>query len=256
MSRRDTMIIAVLVNVGLLIILFASALKTNLPGEELATRPSAFQEPAGTTLKKEVAMTGAGDEVDIALYQFAQNPVPTATMIPKLEPSAFSTQASLAQTTSANPFVEDLKAVATAEAPKNVPSQVPEAQTLIVPMPIPNKPFLEFIEIKVKKGDVLEKIARHHHTTVGEIMKLNQLTSTHLRIGQVLKIPTASIKSAKPSTIASSPQNEQYYIVKKGDSLWTIAIKHHLKVEDLLKVNQMTEEQARRLQAGDQLRIP
>jgi len=96
-------------------------------------------------------------------------------------------------------------------------------------------------------------------------MKANKLTSSNLRIGQVLKIPNKSIAKAEPSTIVYSPQtstptnpsNEgaKYYTVKKGDNPWTIAVKNHLKVEDLLKLNNMTEEQARRLKPGDQLRI-
>ena len=114
--------------------------------------------------------------------------------------------------------------------------------------------------MKVKKGDVLEKIARHHHTTVAEIMKANKLTSSNLRIGQALKIPNKAIKKAEPSSTVFSPQNSTeegvvYYTVKKGDSPWTIAVKNHLKVEDLLKLNKMSEEQARRLKPGDQLRI-
>ena len=91
-------------------------------------------------------------------------------------------------------------------------------------------------------------------------MKANKLTNSNLRIGQVLKIPNKSIKKAEPSTVVFSPQTPtndgaKYYTVKKGDNPWTIAVKNHLKVEDLLKLNNMTEEQARRLKPGDQLRI-
>ncbi len=43
--------------------------------------------------------------------------------------------------------------------------------------------------------------------------------------------------------------------MKKGDSPWTIAVKNQMKVEDLLKLNNLNEAQAKRLKPGDQLRI-
>ena len=39
MSRKDTIIIAVLINAGLLIVLFATALKTSAPQAEIAQQP-------------------------------------------------------------------------------------------------------------------------------------------------------------------------------------------------------------------------
>lgn len=89
-------------------------------------------------------------------------------------------------------------------------------------------------------------------------MKANKLTNTNLRIGQVLKIPNKAAKKSEPSSAVFSPVSEEgakYYIVKKGDNPWTIAVKNHLKTEDLLKLNNMTEDQARRLKPGDKLRI-
>jgi LysM repeat protein len=42
---------------------------------------------------------------------------------------------------------------------------------------------------KVKAGDTLFDIALKFHTTVKAISDLNQLTTTTLHIGQILKIP-------------------------------------------------------------------
>jgi LysM repeat protein len=44
----------------------------------------------------------------------------------------------------------------------------------------------------VKSGDNLEKIARAHKTTVKELQRLNNLTTTQIRVGQKLKVPAAS----------------------------------------------------------------
>ncbi len=258
MTRKDTIIVAVLINAGLLIVLFATALKSDSSKEEFAASPAPVVQTAvpDYSFKKETT-TVVGDEVDVALNQFAQNAMPSSTPVtqtPSLTPPT-DTMATWAPAS----FADDLKAIALPETTVPTPIQNQNAQTLVAPMAPQNKPAPEFTEIKVKKGDVLEKIARHHHTTVAEIMKTNKLTTSNLRIGQVLKIPHKSIKKAEPSTIAFSPQSSapeaKYYIVKKGDSPWTIAVRNHLKVEDLLKLNHMSEEQARRLKPGDKLRI-
>ena len=259
MSRRDTIIVAVLVNAGLLIVLFASALKSSAPnGELVLNTPPVVQQAPEPVLKKEVSFAG-GDEVDQALNQFSQAQsaaAATPSPVASIEPQA----------PVASSFADDLRPLAVAEPSAVHSSPNPALQVLTMPIVPQNKPFSEFIEIKVKKGDVLEKIARHHHTTVAEIIKANKLTNTNLRIGQVLKIPNKTIRKAETSTIAYSAQettvapvsNEEttkYYTVKKGDSPWTIAVRNHLKVEDLLKLNNMNEEQARRLKPGDKLRI-
>lgn len=44
------------------------------------------------------------------------------------------------------------------------------------------------VTYKVKKGDTLGKIASKHHTSVKQIMRLNNLKSTNIRVGQTLVI--------------------------------------------------------------------
>jgi LysM repeat protein len=52
---------------------------------------------------------------------------------------------------------------------------------------------------KVKSGDTLSKIAAAHKTTVKELQRLNNLTTTQIRVGQVLKLPqTAGAPSGSP----------------------------------------------------------
>jgi LysM repeat protein len=113
----------------------------------------------------------------------------------------------------------------------------------------------EVVKVIVKKGDVLEKIAKNYGTTVGALMQANQLTDSRLQIGQELCIPKEKqVVNAHP--IKALPQlDEKYYVVKNGDNLWKIAIENHLKVEDLLKLNQLNEKQAKALRPGDKLRI-
>ena len=91
-------------------------------------------------------------------------------------------------------------------------------------------------------------------------MKVNHLSSSQLKIGQVLKIASSSKDSiqtpaAKVQATLLESAPSKFYTVKTGDSPWTIAVKNHMKVEELLKLNNMSEDKARRLKPGDQLRI-
>ena len=99
------------------------------------------------------------------------------------------------------------------------------------------KPLPQFFEIdskiryKVKSGDYLGKIARKFRVRVSQIKKWNGLRTNDLKIGQRLTIysrnPTAESFSSSKST-SKKPQNnssKSTYLVKPGDSLWSISNK-------------------------------
>jgi LysM repeat protein len=100
----------------------------------------------------------------------------------------------------------------------------------------------EVITYTVKKGDNLYDISRKHGTTVTAIMNLNNLTSTLLSIGQVLKIPTATM-----------PSPTLTYTVKKGDNLYDISRKHGTTVTAIMNLNNLTSTL---LSIGQVLKIP
>ena len=85
-----------------------------------------------------------------------------------------------------------------------------------------------YINYTVKKGDNLYNISKAYNTSVSEIINLNNLKNTSLSIGQQLKIPSNN----------SSNYNITY-IVKKGDSLYSIARKYNTTVESLKKKNNL-----------------
>jgi len=115
------------------------------------------------------------------------------------------------------------------------------------------------VDITVKSGDVLERIARTNGTTVEAIKELNQLKSERLRIGQILKVPvnTAPIKTieAPKPALQQISADTVYYTIKSGDNPWKIARQFHVKMDDLLRLNNLDEEKARNLKVGDRIRI-
>lgn len=95
----------------------------------------------------------------------------------------------------------------------------------------------------VQKGDTLYSIANKLGTTVSELKKENNLTSNTLQIGEVLRIPTKEIYE----------EEENIYIVKKGDSLYSIANKYNTTVEELKRINNLTSNI---LSIGQVLKLP
>lgn len=97
---------------------------------------------------------------------------------------------------------------------------------------VPYQPIEGSNTYVVKKGDTLWQLARQFNTTVDQIKEANNLTSNSLSIGQVLIIPGLNED-------VDSDENE-YYIVKKGDTLYQISQKYGLSVDELKRLNNLS----------------
>lgn len=104
----------------------------------------------------------------------------------------------------------------------------------------------DYILYTVVAGDSLYAIARKYGLTMQELMEFNNLGSTLLSIGQVLKIPVAVEETIPPVA-------ETTYTVKSGDSLYSIAKKYNTTVSDLMTYNRLTSNL---LSIGQVLKIP
>ncbi len=107
----------------------------------------------------------------------------------------------------------------------------------------PNNMFM----YTVKSGDTLYGIARKYNTTVQEIMNLNYFTNTNLIPGQVIRIPEMYTKESEMYM-----PNYINYIVKKGDTLYSIARNNNVSVDTLIKDNGLTSNT---LSVGQTIRI-
>ena len=97
----------------------------------------------------------------------------------------------------------------------------------------------------VKSGDTLYKIANKYNISVDELKKLNNLTNNTLSIGQTLKI--------RDNNNDLITEDTDYYIVKKGDTLYSIANKYNVSVNDIKSLNNLPSNS---LQIGDKIKIP
>ena len=119
-------------------------------------------------------------------------------------------------------------------------------QVLTIPSKEGSNPNNMFM-YTVKTGDTLYGIAQKYNTSVQKIMDLNYLKNTNLTIGQVLRIPEMF-----------TPENEMIlpnyinYVVKAGDTLYSIAKKYGISVDTLIKDNALTSNT---LNVGTSLKI-
>jgi len=233
MTRKDTIIVAVLINAGLLVMLFVSALKN----EPTTSSRVAMKEDSPRIVEKEIASL--------------------RKEVPLVKPVSVNAEHPIAQPVKIAPkeSVEKIKEEIAVVKP-STQQAVPARENALDKVLVAKKPIAqeELGKVIVKKGDVLEKIAKSYGTSVEALMQVNELVDAKLQVGQTLYLPKE--KAASTTAIKVLPQvEENLYTIKPGDNLWKIAIEHHVKVEDLIKLNQLTEKQAKALRPGDRIKI-
>lgn len=92
------------------------------------------------------------------------------------------------------------------------------------------------VSYKVKPGDSLWQISRQHNVSMDELRSWNNLDGDILKPGSRLVLKVAS--QAKNN---SSLVRETYYHVRPGDSLWTIAQRHNLSMENIKRWNNLRD---------------
>ena len=143
-----------------------------------------------------------------------------------------------------------------------VPQEIPTVAT-----PLPSKTEVEqktvitntgTSEHSVKAKENLGIIAEKYGTTIEEIKRLNGLTSSNLRIGQLLKIPNANtpavtetapqvmasvpVQKTEPKQVIAVPSNDGSFehIVTNGETIYSIAKKYNLTTYQLKTSNSLT----------------
>lgn len=95
----------------------------------------------------------------------------------------------------------------------------------------------------VKAGDTLYSIANKYGLTVDELKKINNLSTNNLSIGQKLLIKDDN----------NLDSNYDIYVVKGGDTLYSIASRYGLTVDKLKDINNLSSDN---LSVGQKLLVP
>jgi membrane-bound lytic murein transglycosylase D len=122
---------------------------------------------------------------------------------------------------------------------------------------------LRWTRYKVKQGDSLSAIAQNHNISTEALKQANKLQNNTIRAGRHLLVPAAGKQLVASAQFALNPksrnQNKQpnnsqlQHVVKKGDSLWSVAMAHNVGHKQLAKWNALTADTP--LQPGQKLVI-
>ena len=249
MSRRDTIIIAVLLNTGILAVLFMMAANPDddRVSENLNvnyTLVESQQAPAVVEVSQPMALASSGDEVETVLKDFA---------------ATLQSESLMKQNVSSTPQQETIAMGQSMGQSMGQP--VYQTQSASQKAKPQHDSSDAYVDITVKRGDSLSKIAVSNGTTIGAIKKANNLSSDNLKIGQVLHIPsqssvTASVgETTNVKTTSHNDSKSEYYTMQSGDNPWKIAKKFQLSVNELLRMNNLDEAKARNLKPGDRIRV-
>jgi LysM repeat protein len=102
---------------------------------------------------------------------------------------------------------------------------------------------------KVAKGETLYSISKKYEISIQELKKLNNLKTTKLKAGQIIKIYQNLEKNAKKS------QEKEFilYEVKEGDTLYTVSLRHNVSIELIKDLNGIKDNV---IFVGQKLKIP
>ena len=99
-------------------------------------------------------------------------------------------------------------------------------------------------------GESLSNLAKSHHTTVGDIMRLNGMNAqSQLHIGDKIKIPASTtVIQTKPVVAASTPAPAvavstiaKTHVVATGETLYRISQTYKIPVERLMALNNLQD---------------
>jgi LysM repeat protein len=107
----------------------------------------------------------------------------------------------------------------------------------------------------VRPGDTLIGIAARHGVSVSQLAVANGLrANAWVYVGQRLRIPGAASPAAPAPATPSAPSSSGTYIVRAGDTLISIALRHNLTVAQLARANGLSMNAW--VYTGQRLKIP
>lgn len=126
----------------------------------------------------------------------------------------------------------------------------------------PKSERLKWVRHQIKNGESLGTIAVRYRTKIEILKEINQLTNYQIYAGQYLLVPVAlkeldeySLSQTQRLAKAANPSTHTKvtHTVKSGDSLWKIAKKYDVSINQLVKWNRLNRKKS--LTIGQQMNI-
>ena len=107
-------------------------------------------------------------------------------------------------------------------------------------IPVSTPPQRAYVYHRVRSGQTLSLIAKRYRTSVSMIMRANNLRrSNYIVTGRLLKIPQRGYRYKPPKVQMPEYGRSVVHVVKKGDSLWTIAKQYGTTTKNIQKLNHL-----------------
>jgi LysM repeat protein len=97
---------------------------------------------------------------------------------------------------------------------------------------------------RVKNGESLYLIAKNYNVSIDDLKKINNLADGKIKPGQEIKVSMPAEVAANTTTEASKPASATKittHKVKNGESLYLIAKKYNVSIDDLKKLNNLAD---------------
>lgn len=98
----------------------------------------------------------------------------------------------------------------------------------------------------VASGDTLTNIAKRYNMSLSDLMAVNQISGETIRLGETLKVAAVA-----PAKVEKNNKQETNYVVKKGDTLTSIAGRYNVQVNDIQKWNKSSNN----LRPGQKIKL-
>lgn len=124
---------------------------------------------------------------------------------------------------------------------------------------LPEKERVQWRHHEVRRGDTLHGIARRYNISVEAVKTANRLSSNLLRVGQSLLLPISASAPAvappraAPVRAAASSNRPVIHRVRRGDTLYSIARRYNVMVQQIAEWNVIDPSDVLRM--GQKLKI-
>ena len=123
-------------------------------------------------------------------------------------------------------------------------------------------PVITTTAYSVQKGDTITGIAGRYGLRWQDVVAVNPgIMPNRIQVGQVIQLP-GQVNLSRPAVTAPRPvapapapsRTETVYVVKSGDTISEIALKHGVKTAAILEANGLKD--ANKISVGQKLKIP
>lgn len=117
---------------------------------------------------------------------------------------------------------------------------------------IPKEERITWQQYTIKKGDTLSTISKKYNLTIDGLKSINDMSNNQIVTGKTLIVPIASQNAShyslsatqrSSSRIQRSEKNAKgdktVHVVREGDSLWDLSLKHKVSVRQIASWNSM-----------------